>query len=93
MTTRQTNSGSLRSIGAIAAEVVADMQFRRKVIGLHRQGPRAVGEFLAEIGAERSIVTIINSKLDVYAEIEPEALTAASGDAFWPVPIREVRDG
>ncbi len=82
--------GSLRSIGAIAAEVVADMRFRRRVLRLHRLGPRAVGEFLAALGAERSIRTIIDQKLDTYAELEPEALEVTGGDRFWPVPVRKV---
>ena len=83
--------GSLRPIGAIAAEVVADLQFRRKVTRLHRQGPRVVGEFLAELSVERDIGTIIDQKLDTYLEIEPEVLDAAGGDEFWQPPIHEVQ--
>ena len=83
----------LRTIGAKAAEIVADLKFRRQVIRLHRQGPRAVGEFLAEIGAEFSVQTPIDKKLDIYAEIDPEILEAAGGDEFWPAPIREAGDG
>ena len=80
----------LRPIGEVAAEVVADLRFRRQVIRLHRQSPRAVGEFLAGLGAERDIATIIDQKLDAYAEIEPEVLQAAGGDDFWPAPIHGV---
>ena len=83
--------GRLRSIGAIAAEVVADIRFRRQVLRLHRLGPRATAELLAEIGAERSITTIIDRKLDTYAALDPEAIEAAGGDKFWPVPIHEVK--
>ena len=83
--------GSLRSIGAIAAEVVADMRFRRRIQQLHGLGDRVLGEFLAEIGAERSIMTLIDQKLDAYTELEPEALEVASGDRFWPSPLSEVR--
>ncbi len=82
--------GSLRSIGTIAAEVVADMRFRRRIQQLHGLGDRVLGEFLAEIGAERSIQTIIDRKLDTYAELEPKVLEAAGGDDFWSVPLREV---
>ena len=39
---------------------------------LHGLGDRVLGEFLAEIGAERSIMTLIDRKLDTYAELEPE---------------------
>ena len=81
----------LHPIGAISAEVVADLQFRRQVQRLHRLGPRVTGEFLAEIGAERSITTIIDRKLDTYAELDPNALEATGGDDFWPAPLHEVR--
>ena len=81
----------LRPIGAIAAEIVSDLRFRRQVIRHHRQGPRAVGEFLAGLGAEFSVRTPIERKLDTFAEIEPETLEAAGGDDFWQPPIHEVR--
>ncbi len=80
----------LRPDGPIAAEVVADLRFRRKVQRVHRLGDRVFGELLAEIGAERDITTIIDQKLDAYAEIEPEVLKAAGGDDFSPVPIHGV---
>ncbi len=82
--------GSLRPIGEVAAEVVADLQFRRQVQRLHGLGDRILGEFLAEIGAERSIQTVIDQKLDTYAELEPETLEVTGGGDFWPAPLREV---
>ncbi len=89
MSTRPTNSGTFRPIGKVAAEVVADLRFQRKVIRLHQQGPRVLGEYLAELGVD--IGTIIDRKLDTYAELEPEVLEAAGGDTFSPVPIHGVR--
>ena len=83
--------GELRSIGQIAAEVVADLRFRRDVQQVHRLGDRVFGELLAEIGAERGITTIIDQKLERYAELNPEALEAAGGDDFWPAPVHEVQ--
>ena len=80
----------LQPIGQIAAEVVADMRFRHQVLRLHRLGPRVTAELLAEIGAERSIQTVIDQKLDRYTEIEPEALEVTGSDGFWPLPIRKV---
>ena len=77
--------------GNVAAEVVADLSFRRRVQRLHGLGPRVTAELLAEIGAERGIMTIVDRKLDTYAEIEPEALEAAGGDKFWPAPIHGVQ--
>ena len=81
----------LEPFGPIAAEVVADMRFRHQVVRLHRLGPRVVGELLAEIGAERSIQTVIDQKLDTYAELEPETLEVTGGDRFWPAPLYEVQ--
>ena len=80
----------LRPIGPIAAEVVADMRFRHQVLRLYRLGPRVTAEFLAELGAERSIMTLIDPKLDTYAELEPETLEVTGGDGFRPVPVRKV---
>ncbi len=83
----------LRSISQTAAEVVADIRRQRKVQRFHRQGPRVLGEYLAELGAERSITTVIDRKIDTYLEIDPEALEAAGGDDFWQPPLHEVGDG
>ena len=80
-------------IGEAAPEVVADLKYRRRVQRLHGLGDRVLGEFLAEIGAERGIQTVIDKKLDRYAELDPEAIEATGGDKFWPVPIHEVGDG
>ena len=74
----------------VAADVVADLQFRRQVERLHRLGDRVLGEFLAEIGAELGVQTPIDAKLARYAELEPEAIEAAGGGGFWPVPLRKV---
>ncbi len=82
--------GSLRSIDAIAAEVVADMKFRRWVQQVHRLGDRVLGELLAEIGAERGIQTVIDQKLERYAQLKPEALEATGGDDFWQPPLHGV---
>ena len=82
-----------RPVGSLAAELVADLRFRRQVLRLHRLGPRVTAELLAELGAERSIQTVIDRKLDTYAELEPEALEVTGGDGFWPVPLHEVRRG
>ncbi len=83
----------LRPIGRIAAEVVADLRRRRHVQQVHRLGDRVFGELLAELGAERGITTIIDQKLERYAELDSEVLEAAGGDEFWPAPVREAGDG
>ncbi len=78
-------------IDRIAAEVVADLQFRRRVQQVHRLGDRVFGELLAEIGAERGIQTVIDQKLDTYTELEPETLEVTGGDQFWPAPLYAVQ--
>ena len=78
-------------IGQFAVEAVAGMRFRRQVQRLHALGPRVTAELLAEIGAERSIQTVIDKKLDTYTDLDPEALEATGGDDFWPLPLRVVR--
>ena len=80
-----------RSRFLCAAEVVAELKFRRQVEHLHRLGPRVVGELLAEIGTERSIMTLIDQKIETYAGLDLEALETTGGDGFWPTPIFEVR--
>ncbi len=67
------------------------MKFRRRVERLHALGPRATAELLAELGAERSIMTIIDQKLATYVELDPAAIEAAGGSGFWPLPLRAVR--
>ncbi len=83
-------SGTFRPIGEVAAEVVADLRFRRQVEHLHRLGPRVTAELLAEIGAERSITTIIDEKLKKYASLDPKALEVTGGNDFWQPPLREI---
>ena len=80
-----------RANGEVAAEAVADLRFRRQVQRLCRLGPRVVGELLAELGAERGIQTVIDRKLDTYAEFDLAALEVTGGDRFWPVPTHEVQ--
>ncbi len=79
-----------RPVGSIAAVIVADMKFRRQVERLHRLGPRVTAELLAEIGAERSITTIIDKKLATYVELDPATVEAVGAD-FWPAPLHLIR--
>ena len=77
--------------GSVAAETVANLRFRRKVERVHSLGPRVTAELLAEIGAERNIRTVIDDKLERYAELDPKAVTVTGGDDFWPAPLTEVK--
>ena len=81
---------TFRPIGEVAGEIVAGLKFRRQIEHLHSLGPRAVGELLAEIGAERSIQTVIDQKLDRYVGLGTEALEATGGGRFWSLPLHEV---
>ena len=91
MTDSKRRDQGFRPIGPIAAEVVANLRFRRRVQQVHRLGDRVFGELLAEIGAERGIQTIIDQKLDIYTRLDPETLEATGGADFWPAPLHEVR--
>ena len=81
---------TFRPIGQIATEIVADLRFQRQIEHLHRLGARAVGEFIAEVSAERGIRTVVDKKLSRYADLDPEAVEAAGAGDFWPAPLREV---
>ena len=85
MTEHHTKSGS------DPAEIVGRLPFQRKVERVHRLGPRVLGEMLAELGAERSIMTIIDQKIDRFIKLNPETLQATGGGDFPPVPIHGVR--
>ena len=74
--------GPLRSIGQVAEEVVADLRFHRQVEKLHRLGPRATGELLAEIGEQRHCRTFIDRRVEAYANLDPETVQALDGDQF-----------
>ncbi len=82
--------GDFRPVGRVAAQVVADLRFRRRVERVHVLGPRVTAELLAELGAERSIMTLIDGKLERYAELDPEAVEATGAGDFWPAPLHEV---
>ncbi len=82
--------GELRPIGAIAAEIVSDLRFRRRVIRLRQQGDRALCEAFAHLGAKHNIQTSIEQTVERFADLEPEDLEAAGGDVFPPAPIHGV---
>ena len=75
--------------GVIAAITVSDLRFQRQVARLYELGPRVVGEFLAELGAERLLTSLIEEKLSEYIAF-PAALTVTGGQHFPPVPLHLV---
>ena len=82
--------GSLRPIGEVAAEIVADLRFRRLVQRLHALGPRVTGEAFAHLGAKHGIQTSIEQTVEHFTELEPETLQAAGGNDFWQPPLHGV---
>ncbi len=77
-------------IGQIAAEVAADLRFRRQVERLHRLGPRALYEVLTEIGEQRLCRTYIEKRVRRYAEIDQKHLAALDAEHFPRPPLYEV---
>ena len=77
---------------AVAADTVADVRFRRHVERLHTKGPRVVAEFLAELGTERLMTTVIEAKLDRFLTVPDEALDATGGRQFPAAPLHRVRE-
>lgn len=73
-----------------AAEIVADVRFRLLVRKVHALGPRVLAEFLAELAAERSIMTPIEQKLEQYAALDPSALAYLGGDQMPEAPLHAV---
>jgi hypothetical protein len=64
--------GAPKHIGDIAAEIVADLRFRRNVESLWCRGPDALYELLVEISLERLLRTYIEGKVARYAAIDPD---------------------
>jgi hypothetical protein len=78
------------SPASIAASIVSDRCFRRQVETLCRL-PRLAAELLAELAAERGMVSLVRSKLDRYCSLPASALAATGGDRFPPTPLHEVQ--
>ena len=80
-------------VGVVAAQIVQDLKYRRKVKRLVARGDRVVGEMLAELAADRNLGTVIDEALDRYIEIDDAALDAIGGRDFPPAPLHVVQDG
>ena len=83
----------MRNVGDIAHEIIRDLRFQRNAGRVHALGPRVMAALLAEIGADRSIQTIIEQKLERYAAIDPDQLSGVLVND-WPSPVlRAVKEG
>ena len=78
-----------REARAATPAAIRDLRFRRDVDQLCRLGPRVVYEYLAEIGGARNILTLIEDRVAVYANLDPARLAAVGGDRLSPLPIHE----
>ena len=73
--------------GDDAPPFVRDLRFRRNVAKLHRLGPRVLHEYLVEVGAQRSIRTFLEDKIDDYTALDGRALAKLGGDRFPAPPL------
>ena len=83
--------GTMRPLGEVVDDPVGELRFHRQIERLHRLGPRAVGELLAEIAEQRGCRTYIEMRLRKYAVIPPETLRELDGDEFPRPPIYQVK--
>ena len=79
-----------RPVGKLAAEIVCDIKFRRRIERLHAMGPRPFAEMLAELAASHSLGTVIDRSLDRYLALDDTALDIANGHELPPIPLHEV---
>jgi hypothetical protein len=74
-----------------AAIDLSEIRFARAVARLHRLGPRAVHELLAELGTARMIRTEIEAIVARYlARLDPDTLHAVGGDRFPAPPLHRI---
>jgi hypothetical protein len=69
-----------------------ELRFRRDVEQLHRLGPRAIYELLAELGARQLLRSEIEALVGRYSRVDPVALRLAAGDRMPPTPLRALRN-
>ena len=81
----------MRPVGPIAAKIVSDIRFRRRLEALHAKGPRATAELIAEIIAVPLDRLRLETRLDRFLAISDEALDVAGGDDLPPDPLHVVR--
>ena len=55
-----------------------DIRFNRAIERLHKLGPRALGEFLFQVAAERSIRTYLEDRIGSFANLDPDAVAAVA---------------
>lgn len=72
---------------------IRELRFRRDVERLHRLGPRALHELLAELAAARLLRSEIEQLVARYSRVDPLVLRLAAGDRMPPTPLRALPGG
>ena len=98
---RRQNAGRIASVVALTedgepgypspGEIAAGPRFEHMVEHLHRLGPRAVAELLAEIAIATGEPGLIADRVEAYAALDPAVLRAVGGDSFPPMPLELIR--
>lgn len=69
------------------------LRFRRGSEHMHRLGPRAIAELLAEIGAAHGITGDVLERLEAWRRLRPETLAAVLGGQQFPPTVQPVPNG
>lgn len=73
---------------------LADFRFPHDVAALHRAGPRAFAELLAEFGSDRLLRSALEVPVRGYVDrLTPDLLEAVGADQFAPAPVHGVAEG
>ena len=77
-----------RTAGTAQSSLIDNVRYQRQVLHLHRLGPRAVAEFLTEIGKQADCAPAIFDLLTEYQDrLTPELIRQAGGDRFARIPL------
>jgi hypothetical protein len=73
---------------------LADFRFPRDVGALHRAGPRAFPELLAEFGSDRLLRSALEVPVWGYVDrLTPDLLEVVGADQFAPAPVHRAAEG
>lgn len=84
------DDNGLVPLGVPLDEVMQEVRFKRNILTLHRLGPRATYEFIAEICRRYSIRTPVEALAERYAGLTIEEIEAAGAEGIPSPPLRAV---
>ncbi len=70
---------------------IGSARWERTIERLHRLGPRAVAELLAEVAAATGQHVRVVDLVEEYAGLDPEIVRFLGGDHFTPMPLELVK--